>query len=161
MIAVYPGSFDPVTNGHLDIISRSAAVFEKVIVAVLHNSHKTPLFSIEERVALLKETTSHMKNVEVDFFHGLLVDYMRRRQAKIIIRGLRAISDFEYEMQVASINKKLAPEIETFFMKTNNEYSYVSSSIVKEAAKYDGDVSGLVPDVVRQALREKYEKGIL
>lgn len=157
-IAVYPGSFDPVTNGHLDIISRGAMVFEKVIVAVLHNSSKKPLFTVEERVQLIKESTAHLKNVEVDSFHGLLIDYMNERQAQIIIRGLRAVSDFEYEMQVAAINQKLNPKVETFFMKTSNEYSYVSSSIVKEAASYGGDIGDLVPDVVEKALREKYRK---
>ncbi len=157
-IAVYPGSFDPVTNGHIDIISRGATAFDKVIVAVLHNRNKQPMFSIEERVALLKEATEKIKNVEVDSFNGLLIDYMRKRDAHIIIRGLRAVSDFEYEMQAASINKKLGPNIETFFMMTNNHYSYLSSSIVKEVAKYDADVSDLVPDGVVRALRNKFQQ---
>lgn len=156
-IAVYPGSFDPVTYGHLDIISRGAAVFDKVIVATLHNRNKQPMFSIEERVGLLKEVTEKMENVEIDSFNGLLIDYMNQRNAKTIIRGLRAVSDFEYEMQAASINKKLGPHVETFFMMTNNHYSYLSSSIVKEVAKYDADVSDLVPDVVARALRKKFK----
>ncbi|MCM3759329.1 pantetheine-phosphate adenylyltransferase [Alkalihalobacillus oceani] len=155
-IAVCPGSFDPVTLGHIDIISRGAAVFDKVIVAVLHNRNKQPLFSVEERLALLREATKHIENVEVDAFSGLLIDYMKTKKARTIIRGLRAVSDFEYEMQAASINKKLGPEIETFFMMTNNNYSYLSSSIVKEVAKYDADVSDIVPEVVAAALKKKF-----
>ncbi|MCM3713082.1 pantetheine-phosphate adenylyltransferase [Halalkalibacter oceani] len=157
-IAVCPGSFDPVTLGHIDIISRGAAVFDKVIVAVLHNRNKQPLFSVEERLALLREATKHIENVEVDAFNGLLIDYMKTKKAQTIIRGLRAVSDFEYEMQAASINKKLGPEIETFFMMTNHHYSYLSSSIVKEVAKYDADVSDIVPEVVAAALKEKFSK---
>jgi len=156
-IAVYPGSFDPVTYGHIDIISRGASVFDKVIVAVLHNRNKEPMFSIDERVALLREVTKDIENVEIDSFNGLLINYMRERKAKTIIRGLRAVSDFEYEMQAASINKKLGPDVETFFMMTNNNYSYLSSSIVKEVAKYDADVSDLVPSAVEKALRTKFK----
>ncbi|MBU8907133.1 pantetheine-phosphate adenylyltransferase [Desertibacillus haloalkaliphilus] len=156
-IAVYPGSFDPVTHGHLDIISRGARVFDKVVVAVLHNRNKVPLFSVEERVQLLKEVTKDMDNVEIDHFNGLLVDYISEKKATTIIRGLRAVSDFEYEMQAASINRKLNPEIETFFMMTNNQYSYLSSSIVKEVAKYQATVTDLVPEVVESALQEKYK----
>ncbi|MFC0558722.1 pantetheine-phosphate adenylyltransferase [Halalkalibacter alkalisediminis] len=155
-IAVCPGSFDPVTLGHLDIITRGASVFDKVIVAVLHNRNKQPMFSIEERVSLLQEATKDLPNVEIDSFNGLLIDYMKEKKANTIIRGLRAVSDFEYEMQAASINKKLGPEIETFFMMTNNHYSYLSSSIVKEVAKYDADVSDIVPDVVAKALKQKF-----
>ncbi|MGG1661483.1 pantetheine-phosphate adenylyltransferase [Brevibacillus sp. NRS-1366] len=154
-IAVCSGSFDPVTYGHLDIISRGAKVFDKVIVAVLINSKKNSLFSVEERVELLRQTTADMENVEVDSFDGLLIDYMNKRGAQVIIRGLRAVSDFEYEMQVASINKKLDEKIETFFMMTNNQYSYLSSSIVKEVAKYKASVTDLVPPVVEQALHKK------
>jgi pantetheine-phosphate adenylyltransferase len=156
-IAVYPGSFDPVTFGHLDIIERGAKVFDKVIVAVLLNRSKTPLFSIEERVALLKQVTNQFPNVEVESFNGLLIDYMHTKNARTIIKGLRAISDFEYELQMASINKKLDDRIETFFMMTNNKYSYLSSSIVKELAKYGASVSDLVPEVVENALREKFK----
>jgi len=155
-IAVYPGSFDPVTYGHLDIITRGAKVFDKVIVAVLHNRNKQPLFTVEERVNLLINTTGHLQNVEIDSFNGLLIDYMNKKNANTIIRGLRAISDFEYEMQAASINKKLGPDIETFFMMTNNKFSYLSSSIVKEVAKYQAPVADLVPDIVEEALRKKY-----
>lgn len=156
-IAVYPGSFDPVTYGHLDIIERGAKVFDKVIVAVLLNRSKTPLFSIEERVELLKQVTNQFPNVEVESFNGLLIDYMHTKNARTIIKGLRAISDFEYELQMASINKKLDDRIETFFMMTNNKYSYLSSSIVKELAKYGASVSDLVPEVVENALREKFK----
>ncbi|WP_332632213.1 pantetheine-phosphate adenylyltransferase [Halalkalibacter flavus] len=156
-IAVCPGSFDPVTLGHLDIITRGASVFDKVIVAVLHNRNKQPMFTVEERVSLLYEATKDLKNVEVDSFNGLLIDYVKEKKANTIIRGLRAVSDFEYEMQAASINKKLGPDIETFFMMTNNHYSYLSSSIVKEVAKYNADVSDIVPDVVAEALKTKFK----
>lgn len=154
-IAVCSGSFDPVTYGHLDIISRSSKIFDKVIVAVLVNSKKKSLFSVEERVELLRQATAGMDNVEVDSFEGLLINYMKKRGARVIIRGLRAVSDFEYEMQVASINKKLDEEVETFFMMTNNQYSYLSSSIVKEVASYKASVGDLVPPVVEKALKEK------
>lgn len=155
-IAVCPGSFDPVTKGHLDIIQRGAKIFDKVIVAVLVNRNKSPLFSIEERVELLREVTSHLPNVEVDSFQGLLIDYLKEKKAQAIIKGLRAVSDFEYEMQMASINRLLEEEIETFFMMTNNQYSFLSSSIVKEVAKYEADVSSLVPPLVEKALKKKY-----
>ncbi|MED1917708.1 pantetheine-phosphate adenylyltransferase [Bacillus thuringiensis] len=154
-IAVCSGSFDPVTYGHLDIIARGANVFDKVIVAVLINSKKNSLFSVEERVDLIRQATADMKNVEVDSFDGLLIDYMNKKGAQVIIRGLRAVSDFEYEMQVASINKKLDENIETFFMMTNNQYSYLSSSIVKEVAKYKASVADLVPPVVEEALKRR------
>ncbi|MBE3553796.1 MAG: pantetheine-phosphate adenylyltransferase [Thermicanus sp.] len=158
-IAVYPGSFDPVTFGHLDVVERGAKVFDRVIVAVLQNRSKSPLFTIEERVALLKETTSHLPNVEVDSFNGLLIDYMHSKNAKAIIKGLRAVSDFEYEMQMALINKNLDPSIETFFMMTNAQYSFLSSSIVKEIAKYGAPVGDLVPKAVEEALRIKFQHG--
>ncbi|MEW9667587.1 pantetheine-phosphate adenylyltransferase [Ammoniphilus sp. 3BR4] len=155
-IAVCPGSFDPVTKGHLDIIQRGAKVFDKVVVAVLVNRSKTPMFTIEERVELLREVTKHIPNVEVDFFEGLLIEYLRAKKAQAIIKGLRAVSDFEYEMQMASINRLLEDNIETFFMMTNNQYSFLSSSIVKEVAKYEADVSTLVPPIVETALKKKY-----
>lgn len=155
-IAVYPGSFDPVTFGHLDIVERGAKVFDKVIVAIGKNRAKSSLFTVEERLQLLRTVTSHFPNVEVDSFNGLLVDYMKSKQAHTIIKGLRAISDFEYELQMASINKKLDDSIETFFMMTNNKYSYLSSSIVKDIAKYGASVSDLVPLTVEAALRQKY-----
>lgn len=156
--AVCPGSFDPVTKGHLDIIQRGAKIFDKVIVAVLINRSKDPLFSLEERVELLREVTKHIPNVEVDSFQGLLIDYMKSKKANVIIKGLRAVSDFEYEMQMASINRLLEENIETFFMMTNNQYSFLSSSIVKEVAKYEADVSAIVPPVVEKALKQKYKE---
>ncbi|GGE41166.1 phosphopantetheine adenylyltransferase [Pullulanibacillus camelliae] len=155
-IALYPGSFDPVTLGHLDIIKRGSKVFDRIIVAVLHNSSKSPLFSIEERVNLLKETTKHLANVEVDYFQGLMIDYARERQVNAVLRGLRAVSDFEFELQITSMNKKLDDSIETFFMMTSSEYSFLSSSIVKEIAKYHGKVTDLVPPEVEAALKQKF-----
>ncbi|WP_078595456.1 pantetheine-phosphate adenylyltransferase [Evansella clarkii] len=157
-IAVCPGSFDPVTLGHLDIIKRGSKVFDKVIVAVLNNRSKQPLFTVEERIELLRETTRDIPNVEVDNFNGLLIDYVKEKNASAIIKGLRAVSDFEYELQMASINRKLDENVETFFMMTNNKYSYLSSSIVKEIAKYDAPVGDLVPDAVEEALKKKYIK---
>ena len=153
--AVYPGSFDPVTNGHLDVISRGAALFDKVIVGVLHNSTKSPLFSVEERVRILNEATRDLPNVEIVAFSGLSVDFARQCEAKVIIRGLRAITDFEYELQMAQTNHKLEPSVETVFLTTSLEYSYLSSTIVKEVAFYHGDISKFVPDVVRERIREK------
>ncbi|BAU27552.1 phosphopantetheine adenylyltransferase [Aneurinibacillus soli] len=158
-IAVCPGSFDPVTYGHLDIIQRGAKVFDKVIVAVLINRNKTdPVFTVEERLELLREATKDIPNVEIDTFNGLLIDYMHTRGAKAIIKGLRAVSDFEYEMQMASINRLIDTKIETFFMMTNNQYSFLSSSIVKEVGKYGADVSSLVPPNVERALRAKFSE---
>lgn len=154
--AVCPGSFDPVTYGHLDIIQRAANVFDTVVVAVLNNSSKNPLFSVEERMELLKQVTKDIPNVEVDSFNGLLIDYMKKKKANTIVRGLRAVSDFEYEMQVASTNRKLDESIETFFMMTNNKYSYLSSSIVREIAKYHASVADLVPVPVEEALAKKF-----
>ncbi|HET7580935.1 MAG TPA: pantetheine-phosphate adenylyltransferase [Bacillales bacterium] len=155
-IAVCPGSFDPVTFGHLDIIKRGARVFDRVYVAVLNNRNKDPLFTIEERVQLLEQATEDLKNVVIDSFNGLLVEYAESKNANVILRGLRAVSDFEYEMQSTSINKNLDDEIDTFFMMTNNQYSFLSSSIVKEIAKYHAPVANLVPEQVAKALREKY-----
>jgi len=155
-LAVVPGSFDPVTYGHLDIIERSAQIFDRVIVAVLHNRDKKPLFTTEERVALLRETTQHLPNVTVDAFGGLLVDYLARVGARVIVKGLRAVSDFEYEMQMALINKNLREDVETFFMIARREYSFLSSSIVKEVAQYGGSVADLVPPPVEAALKRKF-----
>jgi pantetheine-phosphate adenylyltransferase len=157
-VAVCPGSFDPVTFGHLDIIKRASKVFDKVYICVLNNSSKKPLFSVEERVNLLKEVSKEFGNVEVEEFHGLLIDYAHSKNASSIVRGLRAVSDFEYEMQITSMNRVLDESIETLFMMTNNQYSFLSSSIVKEVAKYNGSVSELVPPVVEEALRKKFEK---
>jgi pantetheine-phosphate adenylyltransferase len=157
-IAVCPGSFDPVTYGHLDIIKRGAKVFDRVYVVVLNNSSKKPLFSAKERMGLIQEATKNISNIEVDNFNGLLVDYVRSKHANTILRGLRAVSDFEYEMQVTSMNRVLDDNIETFFMMTNNQYSFLSSSIVKEVAKYGGNISELVPKVVENALKSKFLK---
>lgn len=156
--AVYPGSFDPVTYGHLDIIQRGAKIFDKVTVAILINPNKNPLFSVEERVQLIREVTKDMPNVEIDSFHGLLIDFMHKKNANTIIKGLRAVSDFEYELQMASINRKLDKDIETFFMMTNNKYSFLSSSIVKEVARYNGPVNDLVPPLVEEALKKRHIK---
>lgn len=155
-IAVCPGSFDPVTYGHLDIIKRGAKIFNEVHVVVLNNSSKHPLFTVEERVALIKEVTQDIPNVTVDSFQGLLVDYAKSVNAHAIIRGLRAVSDFEYEMQITSMNRVLNDDIETFFIMTKNQYSFLSSSIVKEVAKYKGNVSELVPQIVENALINKF-----
>ncbi|WP_010631047.1 pantetheine-phosphate adenylyltransferase [Sporolactobacillus vineae] len=154
--AIYPGSFDPVTFGHLDILKRGLRVFDHIIVAVLNNSRKDPLFSVEERVALLKKATEGLGSVTVDSFDGLLMDYVHKKNVKVVLRGLRAISDFEYELQIASINKNLNPEIETCFMMTSNRYSFLSSSMVKEVAKYGGSVHGLVPEIVEKSIQEKF-----
>ena len=157
-IAVVPGSFDPITNGHIDIITRGASVFGEVYVVVLNNSSKNPLFSVEERVELIKRVTSHIPNVRVDTFSGLLMEYAQNIGASAIIRGLRAVSDFEYEMQITSMNRVLNDEIETFFIMTKNQYSFLSSSIVKEVAKYGGNISELVPEEVESALKMKFEQ---
>ncbi|MEW4289255.1 pantetheine-phosphate adenylyltransferase [Rossellomorea marisflavi] len=157
-IAVCPGSFDPITYGHLDIITRGAKVFDKVHVVVLSNSSKQPLFTVDERMELIRQSTAHLSNVEVASFQGLLVDYAKKVHASAIIRGLRAVSDFEYEMQITSMNRVLEDEIETFFIMTNNQYSFLSSSIVKEVSKYGADISELVPKPVEEALKLKYKQ---
>jgi pantetheine-phosphate adenylyltransferase len=152
--ACCPGTYDPVTNGHLDIVARAATVFDRVVVAVLINPAKQPLFSLEERVAMLKEATVAMPAVEIDAFTGLLVDYARDRDVNAIVKGLRAVSDFDYELQMAQMNYRLAG-VETMFMTTNPTWSYLSSSLVKDVARNGGDVSGLVPDFVAARLRER------
>lgn len=157
-VAVYPGSFDPITYGHLDIIHRGLKVFDKIIVAVLVNAQKTPLFSIEERKKMIREATKTIERVEVDSFQGLLIDYVHRRKANVILRGLRAISDFEYELKIASTNRILSEEVETLFLMTNHKHSFISSENVKEIAKYGADVRGLVPDHVAEALRAKFNE---
>jgi len=155
-IAVCPGSFDPITYGHLDIIKRGAKVFDQVYVCVLNNSSKQPLFSVDERCELIRQVTKDIPNVVVESYKGLLIDYVREKNAQAILRGLRAVSDFEYEMQITSMNRVLDENIETFFMMTNNQYSFLSSSIVKEVAKYKGNISELVPEVVEVALKNKF-----
>jgi len=155
VLAIYPGSFDPVTNGHLDLIERGAKLFDRLIVAVLRNLEKDPLFSVTERVEMLGEATRPWPNVEVEIFEGLLVDYARRRGAHVILRGIRAVSDYEYELQMALMNRRLEPQIETVFMMPAETYSYLSSRLVKEIFRLGGDVAGLVPPVVEQRLRAK------
>lgn len=155
-VAVVPGSFDPVTFGHLDIIKRAADIFDVVYVAVLNNSSKQPLFSVEERMALMAEAIKTLPNVRIESSSGLLINYAKEKNAKAIVRGLRAVSDFEYEMQITSMNRFLDETIETFFIMTKNQYSFLSSSIVKEASKYGSGVGELVPECVEQALKEKY-----
>jgi pantetheine-phosphate adenylyltransferase len=157
-ISVCPGSIDPVTYGHLDIIRRAAVVYDKVIIAVLKNASKNPLFSIDERKQMLEEVTKDLPNVEVDSFDDLLINYMNEKKAHVIIKGLRAVSDFEYELQMASLNRKLSDQIETFFMMSSTQYSYLSSSIVKQIAQFDGPISDLVPPEVEVALRAKYSR---
>ena len=155
-IAVYPGSFDPVTLGHLDIIERSAKVFDKLVIAVLINSKKKPLFSTDEKVDMIRKCTKHLKNVEVTSFSGLLVDFAKEQNADVSVRVLRAITDFEYELQIAQTNRQLNRDLDTMFFTTSMEYSYVSSTIVKEIASYGGDVSSMVTPHVEECLRKKF-----
>ena len=154
-LAVYPGSFDPLTNGHVDIISRGARLFDRIIVAMLVNAEKAPLFSMAERVEIAREVFKHRANVEVDTFDGLLVDYVERRKAQVIVRGLRAVSDFEFEFQMALMNRRLNPHIETVFMMPAEQYTYISSRLIKEVFALGGRVHGLVPELVEHRLREK------
>jgi pantetheine-phosphate adenylyltransferase len=155
VIAIYPGSFDPLTNGHVDIIRRGARLFDRIIIAVLINMEKSPLFTVPERVEIAREAFRGHKNVEVDTFDGLLVDFARRRHAGVIVKGLRAVSDFEYEMQMALMNRRLNSDVETVFMMPAEPYTYVSSRLVKEVVALGGSVHGLVPDSVETRLREK------
>ena len=157
-IAVYPGSFDPITCGHLDIIKRSCKLFDKVIVAVLNNSQKSPMFEVSERVELIKKCTKNLPNCEVRSFSGLLVDFVKESGADTVIRGLRAISDFEYEFQMALLNKKLAPTVETVFMVTNLNCLYISSSVVKEICHFGGNAEGLIPNEIIKDIKDKIEK---
>ncbi|MBU1075657.1 MAG: pantetheine-phosphate adenylyltransferase [Spirochaetes bacterium] len=156
-IAIYPGTFDPVTYGHIDIINRAASIFEKVIVAVANNPEKNPVFTIEERVHFLQKVINDNKtmNIRIDFFNGLLVDFLKTRKANIVIRGLRVFTDFDYELAYASMNKKLFPDMETVFLMTNEKYSFISSSLVKEVARLGGSVKGYAPDIVVKALTKK------
>ncbi|WP_314586063.1 pantetheine-phosphate adenylyltransferase [Paenibacillus terrigena] len=155
-VAVYPGSFDPITQGHMDIIERAAKQFDTLIVGVLNNLSKNPLFTVQERMDMIREATHHLPNVEVDSFRDLTVNFVKSRQADVIVRGIRSVTDFEYELQMASTNNKLDSSIETIFMMTNPKYSYLSSSIVKEIARFQGSVNDLVSPEVEQALRLKY-----
>src|SRR5271167_1182555 len=154
-VAIYPGSFDPVTNGHLDLIERGEKMFDLLIVAVLRNAEKQPLFTVPERVEMLREVTKHWSSVEVDVFDGLLVDFARKRGAGVILRGIRAVSDYEYELQMAMMNRKLESQIETVFMLPAEAYSFVSSRLVKELARLGGPIKGFVPALVEQRLRAK------
>lgn len=160
MVVIYPGSFDPVTNGHLDIIDRCSKKFDKLIVAILENDSKKSMFSVKEREELLKKTLEKYDNIEVTTFSGLLVEYVKQRNIDIIIRGLRAVSDYEYEMQMALTNKSLYEDVETVFLISSTQYSFLSSSIVKEVARFNGDITGLVPNVVRDAIKEKIKEEI-
>jgi pantetheine-phosphate adenylyltransferase len=154
-VAIYPGSFDPVTNGHLDLIERGEKMFDKLIVAVLKNVEKTPLFSVTERVEMLRDVTKQWDSVEIDVFEGLLVEYARKRGAAVILRGIRAISDYEFELQMALMNRKLEPRLETVFMLPGESYSYLSSKLVREIARLGGPTTGLVPPSVEKRLRAK------
>ncbi len=153
--AIYPGSFDPVTNGHLDLIGRSAKIFDRLTVAILRNTEKAPLFTLAERTEMLREVTAPFPNVDVDCFHGLLVDYARQRKARVLLRGIRAVSDYEFELQMAMMNRKLEPGLETVFMLPAAEYSFLSSRLVREIARLGGSVTGLVPVAVERRLRAK------
>ncbi len=156
MKAVYPGSFDPATNGHLDIVTRAARVFDTVLVTVARNPAKTPLFTMDERMAMLQVATAGLPNIEVHSFDGLLIEFVQAHGAQVIVKGLRAMSDFENEFQMALMNKKLEPTVETMFMMTANAHSYLSSSVVKELARLGGCVTGLVPDVVEEQLKTRF-----
>lgn len=156
VIAVYPGTFDPITCGHTDLIKRASPFYEKVIIAVAQNQNKQPLFSLDERIALAQQACLGLDNVEVRGFDCLLVEFVKQMKGQVILRGLRAVSDFEYEFQLASMNRKLASQVETMFMTPAEQYSYISSSLVREIARLKGDVSDFVPDCVHQALQKKY-----
>ena len=159
--AIYPGSFDPVTNGHLDIIHRSVEIFDHLIVAVSINRSKKPLFTVDERIHLIEKVTKDIKNIEIVTFDGLLADYAKKRDAKVIIKGLRAVSDFEYEFQMALLNKSLNPDTETLFMATSQNYSFLSSSIVKEIGALGGDLNGLVPEPIIDEIKQKLKLSLM
>jgi pantetheine-phosphate adenylyltransferase len=160
VIAIYPGSFDPPTNGHLDLIERGSKIFDELVVAILRNLEKSPLFSLGERRAMLEALTADFKNVRVDVFDGLTVDYASRVKASAVLRGIRALSDYEYELQMAMMNRKLQPELETVFMMPAEQYSYLSSRLVREVAKLGGSIHDLVPEIVERKLREKLDPAI-
>ena len=155
--AIYPGSFEPPTNGHLDLIERGSHIFDELVVAILRNAEKTPLFSVGERRGMLDQLTSDFKNVRVDVFDGLTVDYAAKAKASAVLRGIRALSDYEYELQMAMMNRKLRPDLETVFMMPAEQYSYLSSRLVREVARLGGDISGLVPEIVERRLKEKLD----
>ena len=155
-IAIYPGTFDPLTNGHMSIIKRALKIFDKVVVSILINPNKTPLFSLEERISMLNEIFKNEENIEVDTFNGLLIDYAVKKKSNVIVRGLRALSDFEYEFQMALMNRKLNRDIQSVFLMTDYKWFYISSTIIKEAARYGGDIKGLVPPIVCKKLKQKF-----
>jgi pantetheine-phosphate adenylyltransferase len=155
--AIYPGSFDPPTNGHLDLIQRGSKIFEELIVAILRNPEKSPMFSVAERIGMLQELTADLRNVRIDTFDGLMVEYAKSIDASCVLRGIRAVSDYEYELQMALLNRKIEPTLETVFMMPADKYSYVSSRLVREVAQAGGPVRGLVPEVVEEKLREKLD----
>ena len=154
--AVYPGTFDPITNGHLSIVNRALKIFDKLIIAIFNNPQKEPLFSIEERIAMIKDVLRSKSNIEVDVFDGLLVDYVLKKKSNVILRGIRALSDFEYEFQMALMNRKLNRDVQSIFLMTDYKWFYISSTIIKEAASFNGDISGLVPPSVCEKLKEKF-----
>ena len=156
--AIYPGTFDPMTNGHMSIINRGLQIFDKLIIAILYNSNKKPLFTIDERIAIINEVLKDTPNVEVDTFDGLLVEYAKLKDSNVILRGLRALSDFEYEFQLALMNRKLCRDVQSIFLMTDYKWFYISSTIVKEAASLGGDINGLVPDIVERKLKEKFKR---
>ena len=155
-IAIYPGFFDPITNGHLSIVTRGLEIFDKLIISILNNPQKVPLFSIDERISMIKQALQDKPNIEVDTFSGLLVDYVIQKKSNIILRGLRALSDFEYEFQMALMNRKLNRDVQSVFLMTDYKWFYISSTIIKEASSFGGDVSGLVPEFVNEKLKEKF-----
>jgi pantetheine-phosphate adenylyltransferase len=157
IVAIYPGTFDPVTNGHLDVISRASTIFDRLVVAVARNLDKDPLFAVKERIEMLDIVTRDLTNVEIEAFDGLLVDYARAKKARVIVRGIRVVSDYEYELQMAWMNRKIEPDIETVFMMPAEAYSYLSSRLVKELARFGGLPKGLVPPLVEERLREKVD----
>jgi pantetheine-phosphate adenylyltransferase len=158
VIAIYPGTFDPVTNGHLDLIARGSKIFDELVVAILRNPEKVPLFTLDERIEMLERMTANFDNVRIDTFDGLLVDYASKQHASAVLRGIRAVSDYEYELQMALMNRKLNPKIETIFMMPAEAYSYLSSRLVREIGQLGGSVHGLVPELVEERLRHKIQK---
>jgi len=155
-IAVYPGTFDPITNGHLSIVSRALKIFDKLVIAILNNPQKVPLFTLEERISMIRKLLKSKTNIEIDSFDGLLVDYVIKKGSNVVLRGLRALSDFEFEFQMALMNRKLNREVQSIFLMTDYKWFYTSSTIIKEAASLNGDISGLVPPIVCQKLKEKF-----